>query len=55
MIEALITLIAVAAVAVSIFYIGYTCGKLTGICDGLQDAIDILEERREALKEQEGE
>ena len=55
MIEALITLIAVAVSGVAIFYIGCTYGKLTGICDGLQDAIDILEERREALKEQEGE
>ena len=54
MIEALITLIVVAAVAVSIFYIGYTYGKLTGICDGLQEAIDMLEEQRTALKEQEG-
>ena len=53
MIEALITLIIVAAGAVSIFYIGYTCGKLTGICDGLQDAIDILEEQKAASKEQE--
>ena len=53
MIEALITLIVVAAVAVSIFYIGYTCGKLTGICDGLQEAIDILEEQKAASKEQE--
>lgn len=53
MIEALTTLIVVAAAAVSVFYIGYTCGKLTGICDGLQDAIDILEERRPASKEQE--
>ena len=51
MIEALITLIAVAAVAVSIFYIGYTYGKLTGICDGLQEAIDVLEEQKAALKE----
>ena len=53
MIEALITLIVVATVGAAIFYIGYTYGKLTGICDGLQDAIDILEERRAASKEQE--
>lgn len=51
MIEALITLIAVAVPGVAIFCSGYTYGKLTGICDGLQEAIDVLEEQKAASKE----
>ena len=53
MIKVLIILILVTVIGVAIFCSGYTYGKLTGICDGLQDAIDILEERRAASKEQE--
>lgn len=51
MIKALIILILVAVIGFAIFCSGYTYGKLTGICDGLQEAIDVLEEQKAASKE----
>ena len=53
MIKVLIILVIVAVIGVAIFCSGYTYGKLTGICDGLQEAIDVLEEQKAASKEQE--